>query len=113
MPAPGNSLAEQYSNYTYPYSIQERIKDIKSEVQRRHVDGVIHYVQAFCHRGIGDIVFRDAINVPVLTLEGNADFSLNTHVKTRLEAFIDMIQRKKKKDRAPVPAPGFPLRQGA
>ncbi len=56
---------------------------------------MIHYVQAFCHRGIGDIVFRDAIDRPLLTLEGNADFSLNNHVKTRIEAFLDMIQRRK------------------
>jgi benzoyl-CoA reductase/2-hydroxyglutaryl-CoA dehydratase subunit BcrC/BadD/HgdB len=94
MPEPGESLAEQYSNYTYPYSIQQRIRDIKAQIALRRIDGVIHYVQAFCHRGIGDIVFREAIDRPVLTLEGNADFFLNTHVKTRIEAFLDMIQRK-------------------
>jgi benzoyl-CoA reductase/2-hydroxyglutaryl-CoA dehydratase subunit BcrC/BadD/HgdB len=97
MPEPGESLAEQYSNYSYPYSIQERIKDIKTEILRRRIDGVIHYVQAFCHRGIGDIVFRNAIDLPMLTLEGNADFFLNTHIKTRIEAFLDMIQRSRKK----------------
>jgi benzoyl-CoA reductase/2-hydroxyglutaryl-CoA dehydratase subunit BcrC/BadD/HgdB len=97
MPEPGETLAEQYSNYTYPYSIQERIKDIKTEISRRHIDGVIHYVQAFCYRGIGDIVFRDAIDLPLLTLEGNADFFLNTHIKTRIEAFLDMIQRSRKR----------------
>jgi benzoyl-CoA reductase/2-hydroxyglutaryl-CoA dehydratase subunit BcrC/BadD/HgdB len=94
MPEPGASLAEQYANYTYPYSINERIRDIKTEIQKRRIDGVIHYVQAFCHRGIGDIVFRQALDRPVLTLEGNADFFLNAHVKTRIEAFLDMIQRK-------------------
>jgi benzoyl-CoA reductase/2-hydroxyglutaryl-CoA dehydratase subunit BcrC/BadD/HgdB len=102
MPEPGKSLADQYSNYTYPYSIQERIKDIKREIQQRRVDGVIHYVQAFCHRGIGDIVFREAIDRPVLTLEGNADFFLNSHVKTRIEAFLDMIERKIKSQKAKV-----------
>ncbi len=96
MPEPGENLAEQYSNYSYPYSIQQRLKDIKTEINRRHIDGVIHYVQAFCHRGIGDIIFRNAIDLPVLTLEGNADFFLNGHVKTRIEAFLDMIQRKSK-----------------
>ncbi len=100
MPEPGKSLVEQYSNYTYPYSIQERLKDIKTEItKRRRIDGIIHYVQAFCHRGIGDIVFRDAIDLPILTLEGNADFFLNNHVKTRIEAFLDMIQRRKIKSR--------------
>ena len=62
---------------------------------KRQFEGVIHYVQAFCHRGIGDIVFRQAINLPVLTLEGNDDFFLTSHVKTRIEAFLDMIQRSR------------------
>ncbi len=94
MPNNGHSLAEQYSNYTYPYSISGRLEDIVPQLQQRQVDGVIHYVQAFCHRGIGDIVFRDSIDVPILTLEGNVDFMLNNHVKTRIEAFIDMLKRR-------------------
>jgi benzoyl-CoA reductase/2-hydroxyglutaryl-CoA dehydratase subunit BcrC/BadD/HgdB len=95
MPNPGRSLAEQYSNYTYPYSIRGRAKDILTQLHRRRVDGVIHYVQAFCHRGIGDIIFRHAIHLPVLTLEGSTDFTLNSHVKTRIEAFLDMLKRHK------------------
>ncbi len=94
MPQPGKSLAEQYTNYTYPYSLNERLADITVEIKKRRIDGVIHYVQAFCHRGIGDIVMRSAIKVPVLTLEGNAEFYLNGHVKTRIEAFLDMIERR-------------------
>jgi benzoyl-CoA reductase/2-hydroxyglutaryl-CoA dehydratase subunit BcrC/BadD/HgdB len=96
MTEPGDNLAEQYSTYTYPYSIQERLKDIKTQIEKRRIDGVIHYVQAFCHRGIADIVFRESIGLPVLTLEGNADFYLSGHVKTRIEAFLDMIERRKK-----------------
>jgi benzoyl-CoA reductase/2-hydroxyglutaryl-CoA dehydratase subunit BcrC/BadD/HgdB len=95
MPAAGASLAEQYSHYTYPYSIHERIKDIKTELRRRQIDGVIHYVQAFCHRGIGDIIFRNALDLPILTLEGNDDFFLTNHIKTRLEAFLDMLIRSR------------------
>jgi benzoyl-CoA reductase/2-hydroxyglutaryl-CoA dehydratase subunit BcrC/BadD/HgdB len=97
MPQPGETLAEQYTNYTYPYSINERLADIKTEIKKRQINGVIHYVQAFCHRGIGDIVMRSAIDVPVLTLEGNAEFYLNGHVKTRIEAFLDMIERSRHK----------------
>ncbi len=95
MPKPGKSLAEQYSNYTYPYSIYQRLKDITTELERRQVDGVIHYVQAFCHRGIGDIIFRDGLKLPILTLEGNDDFFLTTHIKTRIEAFLDMVERSR------------------
>ena len=97
MPRPGSSLAEQYSNYTYPYSIYDRLKDITTELNQRRVDGVIHYVQAFCHRGIGDIIFRHAINLPILTLEGNNDFFLTNHIKTKIEAFLDMLQRGRKR----------------
>ncbi len=95
MPKPGNSLAEQYSNYTYPYSIYYRLKDITPELKRRQIDGVIHYVQAFCHRGIGDIIFRHTLKLPILTLEGNDDFFLTHHLKTRIEAFLDMLERSR------------------
>ena len=97
MPQPGNSLAEQYSNYTYPYSIYDRLKDITAEISQRQIGGVIHYVQAFCHRGIGDIIFRHAIRLPILTLEGNDDFFLTNHIKTRVEAFLDMLQRSQRR----------------
>jgi len=96
MPELGNSLSEQYTNYTYPYSIYNRLKDINVEVNRRQVDGIIHYVQSFCHRGIGDIIFRDALDLPILTLEGNDDFFLTNHNKTQLEAFLDMLRRNRK-----------------
>lgn len=91
------SLAEQYANYTYPYSIDGRIADIRREIEKRHIDGVIHYVQAFCHRGIGDVIFRETLGLPVLTLEGNDSFFLSSHVKTRIEAFIDVLERRRRK----------------
>jgi len=97
MPHRGNSpksLAEQYSSYTYPYSIFDRLNDILPQLRDRRVDGVIHYVQAFCHRGIGDIIFRHRIDLPILTLEGNNDYTLTQHLKTRIEAFLDMVRRR-------------------
>ena len=99
MPRPAASLARQYSGYTYPYSIYDRLKDITAEVKKRRIDGVIHYVQAFCHRGIGDIIFRESLKLPVLTVEGNDEFSLNQHIKTRLEAFLDMLQRSRRSNK--------------
>jgi benzoyl-CoA reductase/2-hydroxyglutaryl-CoA dehydratase subunit BcrC/BadD/HgdB len=95
MPFPGGSLPEQYANYTYPYSIHGRLKDIKAEIKRRRVDAVIHYVQAFCHRAIGDIILRQGLKVPILTLEGNSDFGLSQQTKTRLEAFLDIVALKR------------------
>ena len=98
MPRECGSLAEQYCKYTYPYSLSERLSDILPELKERRVDGVIHYVQAFCHRGIGDIVLRENIKLPMLTIEGNTEYNLTQHLKTRLEAFLDVVKRHKDKN---------------
>ncbi len=98
MPNSVNTLTEQYSAYTYPYSIFDRLNDIIPQLSLRRVDGVIHYVQAFCHRGIGDIIFRKRIELPILTLEGNNDYLLTQHLQTRVEAFIDMIKRRSSRE---------------
>jgi benzoyl-CoA reductase/2-hydroxyglutaryl-CoA dehydratase subunit BcrC/BadD/HgdB len=91
------SLAEQYSKYTYPYATVQRLADIGEAIAQRRLDGIIHYVQSFCHRAIGDIILRSEINLPILTIEGNADFGLSQHLKTRLEAFLDMVRLKRKR----------------
>ena len=52
MPAPGKSLAEQYKNYTYPYSIYGRVKDIKKETKRRQIDGIIQIGRASCRERV-------------------------------------------------------------
>ena len=93
MPGSPAGLAEQYSSYTYPYAIEGRIRDIKTQCRLRCIDGIVHYVQAFCHRGIADIVFRRRLGYPVLTIEGNTEVNLSQHLKTRLEAFLDMLRQ--------------------
>ncbi|MBI4215849.1 MAG: 2-hydroxyacyl-CoA dehydratase [Chloroflexi bacterium] len=108
-PAEGRSLAHQYSRYTYPYSVFHRLGDILPQLRLRRLDGVLHYVQAFCHRGIADIIFRHALPAPILTLEGNADFHLDAHARTRLEAFLDLLRRRQRPGRealSPLAEPG-------
>jgi benzoyl-CoA reductase/2-hydroxyglutaryl-CoA dehydratase subunit BcrC/BadD/HgdB len=97
MPLGGNSLAEQYSNYTYPYPIYQRIADIKEEISIRKIDAIIHYVQAFCHRAIGDIILKDTLDKPVLTIEGNDELYLHQQVETRIEAFLDAVKLRRQK----------------
>jgi len=91
MPYDVLSLAEQYSLYTYPYDTYLKINDINGQIKERRLDGIIHYVQAFCHRSISDIIYRQKLNCPVLTLEGNDSYILNLHQATRIEAFIDIL----------------------
>jgi len=96
MTEPASSLAEQYSRYTYPYGVFARIKDIRAERERRRLDGLIHYVQSFCHRRIEDRILRQRVPVPVLTLEADRPGPLSGQLKTRLEAFVQMLAARRR-----------------
>ena len=95
MPGGGGSLAEQYTRYTYPYSVFGRIGDIRTECERRGLDGLIHYVQSFCHRRIEDRIIRRRLSVPILTLEADRPGPLSGQLRTRLEAFVQMLRARK------------------
>ncbi len=90
-----DDLAEVYRIYTYPYFLNARIPDITTNIKKRGIEGVIHYVQSFCFRGIEDIVMRNAIDVPVLTLEGDRPGELDSRTKLRIEAFVDMLKQRR------------------
>ncbi len=95
MPAPAGSLAEQYARYTYPYGVRPRLADILTECARRRLDGLIHYVQSFCHRRIEDRIVRDEAPLPVLTLEADRPGELSGQLRTRLEAFVEMLAARR------------------
>lgn len=91
MPFATDGLVERYLMYTYPYGIFGRIEDIKNEIKKRSVDGVIHYVQAFCYRAIEDVILREMLDVPIITIEGDIPKAMDTRTKLRVEAFIEML----------------------
>lgn len=88
-------LLEQYARYTYPYDVFGRLADICREVERRRLDGVIHYVQAFCFRQIQDQLIRRSVPCPVLTLEGDAPGPLEARNRLRLEAFLETLESRR------------------
>lgn len=88
-------IVEQYLRYTYPYDIFARLEDIKEEIRRRRIDGVLHYVQAFCFRGIEDKIVRASLDVPVLTVEGDTPEPLDERTRLRIEAFVEMLARER------------------
>ena len=90
-------IVNQYVDYTYPYSVYDRLKNIKQEIINRKIDGIIHYVQAFCFRNIQDKIFKKHLNIPILTLEGDKPEKLDQRNKIRIESFIDMLNMKKHK----------------
>lgn len=92
MPSRKSSIVDQYLDYTYPYSYRYRIEDIKKQVSIRQIDGIIHYVQSFCHHQIHDRSLRQAVNCPVLTLEGDKPGPLRERSKIRIESFLEMLR---------------------
>lgn len=92
MPAASGDLVEQYSQYTYPYDVFVRLKDIKQQLSLRNVQGVIHYVQSFCYRQIQDSIIRREIDLPILTLEGDRPGPVDMRSQTRIEAFLEMLR---------------------
>lgn len=91
MPFETDDLVEQYALYTYPYDVFARIEDIKREVERRNIRGLIHYTQSFCFRQIQDLIIRRHINVPILTIEGDTPMPLDARTKVRIESFVEML----------------------
>ena len=101
MPYQTNTLLQQYLKYTYPYDIFSRLRDIRKEVKRRRIDGLIHYVQSFCFRQIEDLILRYELNVPILTLEGDKPTPLDARAKIRIESFIELLKGKKEENSSP------------
>jgi benzoyl-CoA reductase/2-hydroxyglutaryl-CoA dehydratase subunit BcrC/BadD/HgdB len=101
MPYRTNTLLKQYLRYTYPYDIFSRVRDIRKEVRRRRIDGLIHYVQYFCFRQIEDLILRYEMDLPILTLEGDKPTSLDARTKVRIESFVELLKGKKGRNSSP------------
>lgn len=93
MPYNNNDLIEQNLHYTYPYDVFGRIADVAEAVAVRRLDGLIHYTQSFCFRQMQDLLLRQCLRVPILTIEGDRPTALDHRTRIRLEAFVDVIRR--------------------
>ncbi len=89
-------LLDRYLAYTYPYDVFGRIRDIKKQTELRRLDGLIHYVQSFCFRQIEDIILREELKLPLLTLEGDKPARVDARTRLRLEAFVEMLKERKR-----------------
>ena len=91
MPYAIENLVEQYVAYTYPYGIFRRIEDIRDAVEERDIHGLIHYTQSFCFRQVEDIILREKLDVPILTIEGDKPGRVDARTRVRIEAFVEML----------------------
>ena len=92
MPYKTDNMVDQYISYTYPYGAFARLEDMKEQIQKRQVQGIIHYTQTFCYRQIEDMIFRQKLGLPFLTLEGDKPGKVDARSRLRLEAFINMLK---------------------
>jgi len=97
MPYRTQTLVEQYAHFTYPYDVFCKIGDIKEMIAERRIDGIVNYVQSFCYRGIEARLIKEALEVPVLTLEFDRPGVVDGRSRTRIEAFIEMLEHRKNK----------------
>ena len=95
MPYDTADIYEQYLKYTYPYGAFARLNDILEQINLRQIDGIIHYTQTFCFRQIEDLIYREKIKIPFLTVEGEGPGRLDGRSRMRIEAFINMLKYKK------------------
>jgi len=95
MPFHQEDIVEQYLQYTYPYPMGARLKDIKGAIIERQLDGLIHYTQTFCYRQLYDIVLRELMPIPLLTLEGDRPGPVDGRTALRIETFVEMLRARK------------------
>lgn len=91
MPYIEADIVDQYRRYTYPYSVEFRLKDILLEIEKREIDAVISYTQSFCHRQIDNIILKKHIKQPILIIEGDRPGPLDERTKLRVESFLEML----------------------
>lgn len=84
-------LADQYLAFTYPYSVAGRAREIEREAGLRALDGIVHYVQSFCHRNMEDVIFSRALGLPLLTVECDCPGGLGATARSRLENFVQVL----------------------
>lgn len=95
MPYGDEDIVDQYLNYTYPYKIEGRIEDTKKAIKERRLDGLIHYTQTFCFRQIYDIILRESLSLPILTIEGDGPGKIDSRTIVRIETFVEMLRDKR------------------
>lgn len=89
-----NEIAKSYNDYTFARELMFRIEFLRKELQRRKVDGIIHYTQYACHHVLEDEVLRKELDYPMLTLHGDIPRATPEQIKLRMEAFAEILGRR-------------------
>ncbi len=88
-----NTVARDYCDYTFARPLDFRIEFLQKELEKRKVDGVIHYTQFACHHMLEDEILRQRLDYPMLTIQGDLPGKTPEQIKLRLEAFREVLER--------------------
>ncbi len=86
-------IARDYCNYTFARPLYFRLDFLQKELEKRKVDGIIHYTQFACHHTLEDEIMRRELDYPILTIQGDLPGKTPSQIKLRLEAFREMLER--------------------
>lgn len=96
---PLEALAEKMLLNIYNGSFERKVEMISDMVKRFGSDAVIHFCHWGCKQSAGGVMLlkeeMKKQNIPMLVLDGDAMDRRNSHdgqIKTRLEAFLEMIR---------------------
>ncbi len=86
-------VARDYCDYTFARPLDFRIEFLQKELEKRKVDGIIHYTQFACHHVLEDEILRQKLDYPLLTIQGDMPGKTPEQIKLRLEAFREVLER--------------------
>lgn len=86
-----DQLASSYADYSFARPLEFRLEIIKAELEKRNVEGIIHYTQYACHHILEDDMFRHELDLPILTIQGDLPRKADEQLKLRLEAFYESL----------------------
>lgn len=88
-----HEIALDYCDYTFARPLDFRLTFLQKELEKRKVDGIIHYTQFACHHMLEDEIIRRELDYPILTIQGDTPGETPQQIKLRLEAFREMLER--------------------
>jgi benzoyl-CoA reductase/2-hydroxyglutaryl-CoA dehydratase subunit BcrC/BadD/HgdB len=83
--------ARSYSTYTFARPVEFRLKALNRELAKRRIDGIVHYTQFTCHHILEDGLFRQELDWPMLTVQGDLPGWTPAQIRLRLEAFGELL----------------------
>lgn len=94
-PKKWSEIPREYVNYTFSRPLKYRIENLKKEIKKRNVKGIIHYTQCSCHHCLEDTIIREKISslgIPMLTVQGDLPGEMPEQIRLRLEAFKERLE---------------------